>query len=91
MARRPKAVREPIQVYLTTEERSALDALAARTGISRAEVLRRGLRAFAVQQAGGHSPLLGTLIELGGDDWPADLAERHDDYLSEHYRNLHES
>lgn len=37
------SVREPIQVYLTPDERSVLDRLAEELDISRAEVLRRGL------------------------------------------------
>jgi hypothetical protein len=39
----PKRVREPIQVYLTDAERGELDRLAAEMGISRSEVLRRGV------------------------------------------------
>jgi hypothetical protein len=41
-----KRVREPIQAYLTAAERAALDQAAARLGISRSEVLRRGIRAL---------------------------------------------
>lgn len=40
-----KSVREPIQVYLTAAERDVLDRCAAGLGVSRSEVLRRGLRA----------------------------------------------
>lgn len=40
-----KSVREPIQVYLTAQERDVLDRCAAELGVSRSEVLRRGLRA----------------------------------------------
>ena len=40
-----KSVREPIQVYLNAEERDVLDRCAADLGVSRSEVLRRGLRA----------------------------------------------
>lgn len=91
MARkRPRAVREPIQVYLTSDERSLLDGLAAQAGLSRAEVLRRGIRSFASERAGGGSPFLDFLVSLTGDDWPADLAERHDDHLATAYRDRHE-
>lgn len=38
-----KQVREPIQVYLTPDERSDLDDLAVDLGLSRSEVLRRGI------------------------------------------------
>lgn len=89
-SKRRRAVREPLQVYLTTDERAVLDALAARTGLSRAEVLRRGIRAFGAEQAGASSPLLSFLLSLRGDHWPPDLAERHDDYLAEAYLDRHE-
>jgi len=38
-----KSVREPIQVYLTSEERARLDRVARELGVSRSEVLRRGI------------------------------------------------
>lgn len=92
MARkRPRAVREPIQVYLDGDERALLDSLAERSGLSRAEVLRRGLRSFGVEQAGARSPLFEFLLGLRSDDWPADLAERHDDYLAAAYLNRHDA
>ncbi len=87
---RRRAVREPIQVYLTEDERALLDRLATEHEVSRAEILRRGIRSFAAQAAGGSSPLLDYLVALGGDDWPADVAERHDDHLAETYRNRHD-
>jgi hypothetical protein len=40
-------VREPIQVYLSTAEREKLDRVAKRLGVSRSEVLRRGLEEVA--------------------------------------------
>ena len=42
----PRRIREPIQVYLTEEERAELDSLAATLGVSRSEVLRRGVAAL---------------------------------------------
>lgn len=54
-------VREPIQVYLTTEERAELDRAAREQGISRSEALRRALRVLTSQGSG--SPL----DELAGD------------------------
>lgn len=88
--KRVKAVREPLQVYLSTDERALLDGLAAKTGLSRAEVLRRGLRSYGAEQTASASPLFGFLMSLRGDDWPADMAERHDDYLAETYLDNHE-
>jgi hypothetical protein len=46
----PKAVREPIQVYLTNDERADLDRVARELGVSRSEVLRRGVEAIRVRQ-----------------------------------------
>ncbi len=42
-----KQTREPLQVYLTEEERTELDRLAAAMGVSRSETLRRGVAALA--------------------------------------------
>ena len=50
-------VREPIQVYLSTTERERLDSVAARLGVSRSEVLRRGLEAMAEPQRAEDSAL----------------------------------
>jgi hypothetical protein len=41
-----RVVREPIQVYLTRQERSELDRVAKEMGVSRSEALRRGVRAL---------------------------------------------
>jgi hypothetical protein len=89
MARKPaRRVREPIQVYLDADERALLDRMASETGLSRAEVLRRGLRRYAVEQRPGRSPMLEFLdyMESRQDlNLPTDLSERHDDYLAEIY------
>jgi hypothetical protein len=93
MARkRPRAVREPIQVYLDTDERAMLDRVAGETGLSRAEVLRRGLRSYAMEQGAGRSPMLEFMDWMKAQDFdlPADLAERHDHYLAEAYEDLHD-
>ncbi len=42
-----KQTREPLQVYLTEEERTELDRLAAAMGVSGSEALRRGVAALA--------------------------------------------
>lgn len=46
-------VREPIQVYLSKEERAALDRAASEQGISRSEALRRALRSASSQGRSG--------------------------------------
>lgn len=43
-------VREPIQVYLSTAERERLDRVAAELGVSRSEVLRKGLERIAERE-----------------------------------------
>lgn len=58
----PRTVREPIQVYLTPEERTRLDRAAAALGISRSEALRRGIEAMDGTRYGG---LLRDLAEEG--------------------------
>jgi hypothetical protein len=91
MARKPpRRVREPIQVYLDVDERALLDRVAAETGLSRAEILRRGLRQFAAEQSAGKSPMLEFMESLRDVDFPPDLSERHDDYLAEAYLDTHE-
>lgn len=70
-------VREPIQVYLSTVERERLDRLAAELGVSRSEVLRKGLERIADRE---RDAALADLIRRG---WlhppryePAPLPER---------------
>jgi len=46
-------VREPIQVYLSAEERAELDRAAQNLGVSRSEALRRALRAASSPGPGG--------------------------------------
>lgn len=85
MRKREGRVREPVQVYLDRSDRRLLDDLARRTGLSRAELLRRGIRSVAdrllTERAPGWSldELIGALGPAA--DLPEDLAARHDDYL----------
>lgn len=48
-----EGVREPIQTYLTADERTELDRVAAELGVSRSEVLRRGIEALRRPRYGG--------------------------------------
>ena len=86
-----RVVREPVQVYLAPDDRKLLDSLAEATGLSRAEILRRGIRTFAAAARGGgrgvNSPMLGFLEETAGEEWPEDVAERHDEFLAQQYRS----
>ncbi|MDB4913729.1 MAG: hypothetical protein JWM95_1373 [Gemmatimonadetes bacterium] len=82
----PGAVREPVQVYLEAPDRSMLDRAALETGLSRAEVLRRGLRRFASELLADESPALAFLdsaSNAAAADAPPDAAVRHDDFLAD--------
>ena len=82
---RRSRVREPVQVYLDRSDRDLLEQAARETGLSRAEIMRRGLRRFAddilTERPPGWS-LQGLISSLEDvEDLPTDLAERHDTYL----------
>ncbi|MGH7646342.1 MAG: ribbon-helix-helix protein, CopG family [Gemmatimonadales bacterium] len=89
-AKRARTVREPLQVYLERDDRALLDRLAKETGLSRAEILRRGLKDFAAEHRPVKSPMLDFIESLRDADLPPDMAERHDDYLAEAYLDTHE-
>jgi hypothetical protein len=86
--KRSPAVREPLQVYLTADERRLLDRVAKHAGLSRAEVLRRGLRRFGAETLGGPHPGV-EFLDAMAEGWPAampgDVAEQHDAYLRKEY------
>lgn len=81
----PRVVREPVQVYLAPDDSALLARLADESGLSKAEVLRRGVRSFARQQ-GTESPMLRFVSEGARGMWPGGVAARHDDVLAESYR-----
>ena len=86
-------VREPIQVYLTADDRSMLDRAAKKAGLSRADVLRRGLRRIGAEILAEEHPVVAFLERMANEPWPAgmpdDVAQRHDEYLAEIYRDTH--
>ena len=85
----PDRVREPVQVYLTLQDRRLLKEVAAAAGVSGAEVLRRGLRRMAGEILSDRSPAMQLLEEMNAAKWPADTpsdaAANHDRYLAETY------
>ena len=85
--RRGAAVREPVQVYLDAADRALLDRVAAKSGLSRAEILRRGARRMAAELLADENPMLALMREQSSADWPAstpsDVGGRHDQYLTE--------
>ena len=78
-------VREPVQVYLAQDDRDLLNRLVAETGLTKAEILRQGMRSFAREQ-GGTSPMLRFVAESAQGEWPDGVAEQHDEILAESYR-----
>lgn len=89
MPRPPRtAVREPVQAYLAGDDAALLSQLAAATGLSKAEVLRRGIRAFAREQD-APSPMLAFATDQGGapqgEPLPAEFRSI-DDRLAEAYQ-----
>jgi hypothetical protein len=82
----PRSVREPVQVYLDPDDRKLLDSLARSTGLSRAEILRRGIRSLAAAARGAGSPMLAFIEETASGEWPEGIAERHDEVLARTYR-----
>jgi hypothetical protein len=58
-----KKVREPIQVYLTPDERRVLDLAARELGVSRSEVLRRGLQTLGGSDDAGRAVWAGGSLE----------------------------
>ena len=79
------AVREPVQVYLAPDDRDLLNRLVDETGLSKAEILRRGVRSFAREHR-VTSPMLKFAMEGDAEVWPADVAKDHDDVLAASYR-----
>jgi len=89
MSRRPPTtpprVREPVQVYLEADDSALLARIAAVSGLSKAEVMRRGMRAFA-REHDAESPMLRFAADSAGGEWPAGVAAAHDDVLAEAYQ-----
>lgn len=70
---------------MAADDKALLDQLAEETSLSRAELLRRGLRRLAADLRSARAPgrslddligALGTAAEI-----PADLSAHHEDYL----------
>ena len=69
------------QIYLEADLSTALDRLARRRGISRANLIRQAAREFIEREEAS----FGSILELAGSgrDSATDVATRHDDYLAE--------
>jgi hypothetical protein len=75
-------------VYLAPDDSELLARIAGESGLSKAEVLRRGVRSFAREQS-GESPMLRFVSEggaAGAAGAPRGVAAGHDAVLAESYR-----
>ena len=88
--RKPKGVKEPVQVYLDGPDRAILDQLSEAEGLSRAEVLRRGIRAYAASARATSSPLLALLDSIEAEARAAGVTSDEPFDPREHYSE-HES
>lgn len=80
-----RKVREPVQVYLAADDSALLASLAGDFGLSKAEVLRRGLRSYARAQS-AEGPMLRLLDSGAAGDWDGPLGPDLDAALAESYR-----
>ncbi len=84
---RRKRVSEPVQVYLDRGQRRRLDQLAAELGLSKSDVVRRGLEALERQMAdpAEHPALriIGIASQKTMKPASYDIAVEHDRYLAE--------
>jgi hypothetical protein len=76
-------VREPVQVYMDAPDRELLEKAAVASGLSRAEVLRRGLHRYAAELLADTSPALAFLESAVPNEPSRDVAEKHDQYLAD--------
>jgi hypothetical protein len=88
--KRKDQVKEPIQIYMAPGERRFLDALALETGLSRAEILRRGMRSFAAERSGDSGPMQTFMQTMRAHRWPKGIAADHDTHLADAYTEAHE-
>lgn len=82
-----KRVREPVQVYLAGDDLRLLGDMSASLGISKAEILRRGIRSYAAQ-SGADTPMMQFLSEdVRG--WPkAGTAQDHDAVIAASHKPM---
>jgi hypothetical protein len=65
-------------------DHALLEDLVRQTGLTRAELIRRGLRSLAGEILAERRPGWSLDLLIGAiPDGPADLARRHDDYLDD--------
>jgi hypothetical protein len=94
--KKPGRLREPIQVYLSAEDRAMLDRVAKSTGLSRAEILRRGIRRMSAEAIADEHPGLKFMRKMIEHPWPelpppdlSDPHQRYEEELMEAYLDRH--
>ena len=85
-APRSPLVREPVQVYLAPDDSALLSRLAEESGLSKAEILRRGVKSYAREQRGTIAPMLRFVTESSSEGWPDNIGVDHDAVLADAYR-----
>lgn len=82
----PRRIREPVQVYLAPDDSELLTRLSQESNLSKAEVLRRGVRSFARELATVRSPMLAFLEGSEAAAWSGPRAVDHDAVLATEHR-----
>jgi hypothetical protein len=83
-----KRVKEQVVVYMDEDDVQLLDDVVRKTGLSKTELFRRGLRQLAGSVLPERRPGSGfayLIATAERDDFPADASERLDEYL---YRSV---
>jgi hypothetical protein len=70
-----------LQIYLDPNSDNHLRRLAAKTGKSKAELIRTGINLLLVQESGQMNDSLLDLVGIAGKGGCPDAAEHHDQYL----------
>ncbi len=83
----PSRVSEPVQVYLDRSQRRLLEQLADELGLTKSDVIRRGIEALERQMTDpAEHPALRIIGIASGESTKAigyDVAREHDRYLAE--------
>jgi hypothetical protein len=78
-------MKHPIQVYFDDRDRSVLERLAQRLGLSKADTVREAIRRWAAELTGADDPVLHLIGALDDPAVPPDLSTRHDTYAVRGY------
>jgi hypothetical protein len=76
--------KKPIQIYIESQQDSALAHLAKKKGISKAAIIRESLERYLTEIPLGDDPAMG-IVGLGKSG-RKDLSERHDAYIARYVR-----